>query len=153
MSDTQHGAIIGTVRFVGAVRERSRTDRGSSGQYRGKSNSGGNLHSTDSTEPEQQTAAPAVMILEPQLQEVREGETLIFSYESQNISLHMPDAAQTASTIMDWVRYQTGKADDRAKAVQAWAQERVPQKPDGSRITVRSHLPRREWMQMQSVFC
>lgn len=79
---------------------------------------------TDSTEPEQQTAAPAVMILEPQLQEVREGETLIFSYESQNISLHMPDAAQTASTIMDWVRYQTGKADDRAKAVQAWAQER-----------------------------
>lgn len=78
---------------------------------------------TDSTEPEPQETAPAVMILEPQLQEVREGETLIFSYESQNISLHMPDAAQTASTILDWVHYQTGKADERAEAVQAWAKE------------------------------
>lgn len=79
---------------------------------------------TDSTEPELQASSPAVMILEPKLQEVREGETLIFSYESQNISLNMPDAAQTASTVLDWVRYQTGKADDRAKTVQAWAQDR-----------------------------
>lgn len=73
MSDTQHGAIIGTVRFVGAVRERSRTDRRFLRPVQRKIQLEETSIPTDSTEPEQQTAAPAVMILEPQLQEVREG--------------------------------------------------------------------------------
>lgn len=76
------------------------------------------------TEPVQQIMAPAVMILDPQLQEVREGDTLLFSYESQKVSLAMPDSSQAAATVMDWVNYQTTKADERAELVQTWAQER-----------------------------
>lgn len=102
---------------------------------------------TTPTEPIVEPVAPSTIavVLEPAVEEtLAEDGSVIFRYQSQNVSIHMPNKPAVAGAITEYFEIQLYKIAETAAKVRGWADEAYNESPDWTAYSCGiSYVPQR----------